>query len=248
MRSVILALLALIPVVVTGAAATEAPQLQCSAQPAVGQAPAVAPAAGAGDTATADQAQSQQGQSQTQAQQGQQTGQTAPSAPSQYLSLAQSMSTELVQAVSSAVGAVLDYLRGRALHEPVRPEDLMVAITLPALKAVIQQKLQELGKALTQIHLGILASLQPNTNLINLMQVAAAAAKEYVKAYLQELSVVKDFKDTIESYLKQANNELEESAFRDAESALNSALDHLANYLSMWLYVLLSKPLSLPGL
>ncbi|MEO2241209.1 MAG: hypothetical protein ABGY09_03975 [Euryarchaeota archaeon] len=157
----------------------------------------------------------------------------------QYLSIAQQMSSQLSDAVKYAVSAALDYLRGWALHEPVGPVGLVASVVLPAIKALVQQRLiQQLNRPLTQFHLELLKVIRPNVSLVNLMSVAAAATQETIKEALKELDPVRQLFDTLDDKIAHATSDREKDAYKDAENELHSALDSLSRYLSAWVYVL----------
>jgi len=157
----------------------------------------------------------------------------------QYLSIAQQMSSYLSDAIKHGVSAALDYLRGWALREPIGPVGLVASVVLPAIKALVQQRLiQQLDRPLTQFHLELLKVIRPNISLVNLMSVAAAATQETIKEALKELDPIKSIFDMIEDRERHSTNEREENAYKEAESELSSALESLAKYLATWVYVL----------
>jgi hypothetical protein len=157
----------------------------------------------------------------------------------QYLSIAQQMSSCLSDAIKHGVSAALDYLRGWALREPIGPVGLVASVVLPAIKALVQQRLiQQLDRPLTQFHLELLKVIRPNVSLVNLISVAGAATQETIKEALKELDPVRSIFDTIEDRKGHATSEREENAYREAETELSSALDSLAKYLATWIYVL----------
>ena len=157
----------------------------------------------------------------------------------QYLSIAQQMSSDLIDAIKHAMNAALDLLQGQALREPIGPTGFAALIVLPAIKAVVQQRLiQQINRPLVQFHLELLKVIRPNVSLVNLISVAGAATQEAIKDALKELDPVKRLFDMIEDREKHSTSEREENAYREAESELNSALNSLAKYLATWVYVL----------
>ncbi|MHC1580336.1 hypothetical protein [Methanopyrus sp.] len=157
----------------------------------------------------------------------------------QYLSIAQQMSSDLIDAIKHAMNAALDFLQGQALREPIGPTGFAALVVLPAIKAVVQQRLiQQINRPLVQFHLELLKVIRPNVSLVNLMSVAGAATQETIKEALKELDPVKRLFDMIEDREKHSTNEREENAYKEAESELSGALDSLAKYLAAWIYVL----------
>jgi len=157
----------------------------------------------------------------------------------QYLSIAQQMSSDLIEAIKHAMNAALDLLQGQALREPIGPTGFAALVVLPAIKALVQQRLvQHIEQPLVQFHLELLKVIRPNVSLVNLISVAGAATQETIKEALKELDPVRSIFDMIEDRERHSTNEREENAYKEAESELSGALESLAKYLAAWIYVL----------
>ncbi|WP_456481908.1 hypothetical protein [Methanopyrus sp.] len=224
----LLVMTAVIPVASTA-------ELQVSADTGVtptAPAAAVDPSAGAGiDVGTSGTASATESTSVTTA------------VPPEYYSLASDLTQSLCDALYNGLAAAIDYFRGQAYHEPVRPVDLVLAVSLCSVKVVLEKKLHEdsFQKPLKDLHLALIQLIGPNVQAIQLLSVAMAELQDSLKDALKDVHPISTLYEILDDAMKNANNDREKSAYDTAKKELDDMVTDLAKYISDVFYMFLSK-------
>ncbi len=166
--------------------------------------------------------------------------------PPEYYSLASGLTQSLCDALSYGVAAVIDCLRGQAYHEP-RPEDVVFAVVLSAVKAVLNQVLHQesFQKPLNEFHLALVQFIGPNATVMQLLSAVTAELQENLKEAIKSFGPIAMLYDHIENALESASGN-EKSAYENAKSELDNMVTNLTKYASDIFCMLLSK--CFPGL
>ncbi|WP_456455785.1 hypothetical protein [Methanopyrus sp.] len=163
--------------------------------------------------------------------------------PPEYYSLASNLTQSLCDALYNGTAAVIDYFRGQAYHEPVRPEDIVAAVVLSSFKAVLNQKLhgESFQKPLNEFHLALVRFIGPNSTVMQFLSTVTAELQENLKLMIRSFDPIARFYDAIDTASKCANNDKEENAYSNARNELDNMVTNLAKYVADIFCMFLSK-------